>query len=83
MHAQRAFVCVCACVSVLAGAFGPAAFIITGGQEATNIVLSLLSQPQTPEPSILESPGPEGWQAELRGRGGEGPPLLPLTPVLG
>lgn len=72
MHAQRAFVCVCACVSVLAGAFGPAAFIITGGQEATNIVLSLLSQPQTPEPSILESPGLEesGIRAVAAGGGG-------------
>ena len=66
------FVCVCACMSVLTGAFGPAAFIITGGQEVTNIVLSLLSQPQTPEPSILESPGLEesGIRAVAAGGGG-------------
>ena len=67
---------------MIIGAFGPAAFIITGGQEATNIVLSLLSQSQTPEPSILKSPGLEesGIRAVVgRGGGGtrEGPPCCP------
>lgn len=87
VHAQRVFACVCACMSVLTGAFGPAAFIITGGQEATIIVFSLLSQPQAPEPSILESPGLE--ESSIRAvvgavRGtGESNPLLPLAPVLG
>ena len=85
MHAQRAFVCVCACVSVLAGAFGPAAFIITGGQEVTIIVFSLLSQPQTPEPSILESPGLEesGIRAVAAGEGvGQGKARPPCCPSL-
>lgn len=72
VHAQCLFVCVCACVSVLIGAFGPAAFIITGGQEATNIVLSLLSQSQTPEPSILESPGLEESGIRAVAAGGAG-----------
>ena len=58
-----------------------------GGQEATSIVFSLLSQPQTPEPSILESAGLEesGIRAvvgAVRGTG-ESNPLLPLAPVLG
>ena len=74
-------------MSVLTRVLGPAAFIITGGQEATNIVFSLLSQPQTPEPSILESAGLEesGIRAvvgAVRGTG-ESNPLLPLAPVLG
>ena len=71
VHSQHAFACVCACMSVLTGAFGPAAFIIPGGQEATIIVFSLLSKPQTTEPSILESPGPEGLasRAAREGRG--------------
>ena len=68
-------------MSVLTGAFGPAAFIIAGGQEDTNTVLSLHSQPQTPEPSILVSPGLEepGIRAEAGqgGGDGEGNPLLP------
>jgi len=84
VHAQRVFACVCACMSVLTGAFGPAAFIITGGQEATLIVFSLVSQPQTTEPSILESPGLEesGIRAVVgRGGGGtgEGPPAAPRS----
>ena len=74
-------------MSVLTRVLGPAAFIITGGQEATSIVFSLLSQPQTPEPSILESAGLEesGIRAvvgAVRGTG-ESNPLLPLAPVLG
>ena len=69
-------------MSVLTGAFGPAAFIIAGGQEDTNTVFSLHSQPQTPEPSILVSPGLEepGIRAEA-GAGGRGwgrqPPAAP------
>ena len=84
VHGQSVFACLCACMSVLTGAFGPAAFIIPGGQEATIIVFSLLSKPQTTEPSILESPGLE--ELVLRavvGRGGggteEAPPAAPCS----
>ena len=69
-------------MSVLTGAFGPAAFIIAGGQEDTNTVFSLHSQPQTPEPSILVSPGLEepGIRAEAGAEGqgrGRQPPAAP------
>ena len=76
VHAQRVFAYVCACMSVLTRILGPAAFIKTGGQEATNIVLSLLfsaAKPQSPA-SWCQQDQRVPRQAELLGRRGQGPP---------
>ena len=66
-------------MSVLTRVLGPAAFIITGGQKATNIVLSLLfsaAKPQSPA-SWSQQDQRVPRQAELSERGGEGPPAAP------
>ena len=69
---------------MLTRVLGPAAFIITGGQEATNIVLSLLfsaAKPRAQHPGVSRTRGSQGKQS-CQGGEGKDPPL-PLTPVLG
>ena len=77
------FASVCACMSVLTHALGPADFIGAGGRENTTVFLPLLFLAMKPQsPASWCHQGQRARQAELRGKGGEGPPWLPLTPIL-
>ena len=78
------FACVCACMSVLTCALGPADYSSWRPGRHHNLSSSPALSHSAPEPSMLVSPGPEGPQASRAvGEGRGGPPLLPLTPVLG